>query len=345
MTTPMPTDEEIAEELAAVLRSEAERVTPEPALQQILTRAHQAGPTKSTRRRGGWLPVIGGAVATAGLAAAAIVIFAPDEQRSTTEPSVSCAVEVREGCPVELAVYWTQSSLDMVVSAPVTVTSSGNVGLDAVRALLDAESGNPAFVNVWHGFDTMPPDSGPIAEVNEVTHSDGLVTVDFDRPLTSDLASLQGDPSFPGPILQQLVLTVQSALRTDDPVQITVNGELADEAFGHPLTQPLQADRSVISGVRLEAPTQRETVTSPVEISGRSTSFEGNLLWEVTQDGDVVERGHTMGGAMGVYAPFSITVELVPGTYTVKIWEPNEASGSEAWSKELSVVYTDFTVG
>ena len=179
MNTPTPTDREIAEELTSVLRSEAERVTPAPALQQILTRAHEEGPAKSTRRRGrGWLPVIGGVVATAGLIAAAILIFAPGEERTTLPPAESCAVKVHEGCPVDFALYLTGTDLMTLVGTDVQVKSSGNVGLDAVRALLQAKSTDTA-VNPWHGWDTTPPDSGPIADVNSVTQNPGGVTVDL----------------------------------------------------------------------------------------------------------------------------------------------------------------------
>ena len=348
MNTPTPTDREIAEELTSVLRSEAERVTPAPALQQILTRAHEEGPTKSTRRHGrGWLPVIGGVVATAGLIAAAILIFAPGEERTTLPPAESCAVKIHKGCPVELAVYFAMTT-SQVHSAGVTVKSSGNVGLDAVQALLDAPS-HDAYLNYWHGYRTIPPDSGPIAEVNDVTHTGAVVYVDFDRQLTTDLADLQR--SLAPTIFQQLVLTVQSALRTSDPVMITVNGKPADEAFGYELANSgthswhaLYANWSKVEGIRPESPRQHETVTSPVKFTGQSTTFEGSLLWEITQGGDVVKKGHDLGGSNGLYGPYSIRADLTPGDYTFKLWEPNQASGAEKWTDEFSVIFTDFTV-
>jgi Immunoglobulin-like domain of bacterial spore germination/Sporulation and spore germination len=340
MTTPMPTDEEISEELAAVLRSEAERVTPEPALQQILTRAHQAGPTKSTRRRGGWLPVIGGAAATAGLAAAAIVIFAPEEQRSTTDPAVSCAVEVRQGCPVELAVWYHSPGGDQLISGGFTVRSTGNVGVDAVEALLNGRI--PRFGNPWSGLGSGQPQ--PIAEVNDVTHADNVVTVDFDGPLSAS-ASMEGDGgSFGELTLQQLVLTVQSALRTDDPVQITIEGTPATEAFGVPLSGPLQADWSLVSGIRPESPEQGSTVANPVTVTGQSSTLEATIQWSVERDGRVVDENFDTGGGLGEYFPYRFRLNLPPGDYTLKLWEENLASGAEAWTAELAVVYIDFTV-
>jgi immunoglobulin-like protein involved in spore germination/sporulation and spore germination protein len=349
MNTPTPTDREIAEKLASVLRSEAERVTPQPALRQILTRAHEENPTKSTPRRGrGWLPVIGGVVATAGLIAAAILIFSPgEEQRTTLPPAETCAVKVHEGCPVNLAVYFAMDT-GKVHSAGVTVTSSGNVGLDAVQALLSTPS-HPAYNNYWHGYDTIPPDSGPIAKVNDVTHSQAVITVDFDRPLTTNLASMQS--SLARTILNQLVFTAQSALRTYNPVVITIDGKPAKQAFGMPLTNPgtgtvhaLSAPLTQVEGIRPESPRQHQAVTSPVTFTGQSTSFEGTLQWEITKNGEVVKKGHDKGGSNGIYGRYSITAKLAPGEYTFKLWEPNQASGAERWADQLSVIFTDFRV-
>jgi Immunoglobulin-like domain of bacterial spore germination/Sporulation and spore germination len=347
MNTPMPTDHEIEVELQALLRAEAEQVTPEPALHKILVRAHEAdrgdAPTKRRRR---WLPALAGAVATAGIAAVAIVVFAPSDDPSTPRPTPSNAVWPTpcDGCPLDLAVFYHTPSSNELISGSVTVESTGDVGVDAVNALLRGKVsllGNP-----WSGLASDQP--MPIAEVNSVTPSDlqanDPVTVDFDGPLSSS-PSMEGPNSpFSKLTIQQLVLTVQSALRTNDPVLITINGEPAEEAFEVPLSGPIQANGSLVTGIRLTMPAQRTAVDSPVRIFGRSSTYEGNVLWEVTQDGEQVKEGFTTGGAPGTYGPFSIRVRLDPGMYTVKLWEPNAASGPEAWTDELSVVYVDILV-
>jgi Immunoglobulin-like domain of bacterial spore germination/Sporulation and spore germination len=347
MSTSMPTDHEIERELERTLAAEAERATPDPALQRILARAHE-GKRPRTERWRHWRPILAGAVATAGIAAAAVVIFAPSEEPKgpeTLQGPAPCAVEVREGCPVDLALSYLRSDLEATVSVGVTVTSSGNVGLDAVQALLDARSHYPAAVNPWHGYDTIPPDAGPIAEVNDVAHADGVVTVDFDRPLTSNLPSIQqSSPEAGRAILQQLVRTVQSGLRTEDPVRITIDGEPAGEAFDIRLPDRIDVDAALIDGIRLEQPEQEATLASPVVVSGESTAFEGTISWSVTETGRQVRRSFTTGGANGKYAPFEFEIELPPGSYTLKLWAPNVASGAEAWTDELSVVYVDFTV-
>ncbi|HYJ69121.1 MAG TPA: Gmad2 immunoglobulin-like domain-containing protein [Nocardioidaceae bacterium] len=338
MNTPTPADHEIEAELRAVLLAESARITPDPALHRILERAHAGDRPTTNRRRRRWLPAVAGAVATAGIAAAAVVIFAPGDDGSrpnVNQPTASEVLTLRTGEQVDLAV-WFQNQDDQLVSGDFAVTSSGDVGLDAVQLLLQERP--RGMINSWTGV--MAPK--PVARVNDVTHDGDTVTVDFDRQL-DPLPSLSS-PEFGRPVVQQLVLTVQSALRTDDPVLLTVNGEAADEAFGYPLSGPLEADWSLVSGIRPTSPSQGETVSSPVSITGESSTFEGNVLWQITSDDRVAKKGYTTGGAFGLYDTYTIKAALPPGDYTVKLWEPNAASGNEAWTDELSVVYVDFTV-
>ncbi len=337
---PIPTDHEIEAELRAILRAEAERITPDPALHRILERAHAGDRPAKARRRRRWLPAVAGAVATAGIAAAAIVVFAPGDDGSApsvSKPTVVQGRTLRGGEQVEVAV-WFQNPADQLISGNFTTTSAGNVGVDAVQQLLQERPDN--LNNPWAGG--LAGEPHPIAAVNDVTDEGDTVTVDFDRQL-DPLPSL-GSPEFGQLAVQQLVLTVQSALRTDDPVLITVNGEAADEAFGYPLPDRLEADWSLVSGIRPESPTQGATVSSPVTITGESSTSEGNVRWQITSDDRVEEKGHTMGGGAPFYDTYAIKTALPPGDYTVKLWEPQAASGTEAWTEEMSVVYIDFTV-
>jgi hypothetical protein len=340
MNTPMPTDHEIEAELRAALRAESERVTPDPALHRILERAHAGDrPPPVSKRRRRWLPVVAGAVATAGIAVAAVMIFAPGDDGSrpkVNEPAASQEIDLRIGGQVDLAV-WFQNQDDQLVSGRFTVTSSGNAGLDAVQVLLH-EHPSPV-INPWSGLA-----GEPVAKVNDVTHQNGVVTVDFDGPLSATASMESASSTLSELSIQQLVFTVQSALRTNDPVLITTNGEPADEAFEVPLDGPVDADWSLVAGIRPTSPSPGETVGSPVAITGESSTYEGNVSWQITSNDRVVKKGFTMGGAYGLYDTFTIEADLPPGDYTVKLWEPNAASGKEAWTDELSVVYVDFTV-
>jgi len=319
--------------LAEALHADAETVRPEPALQRILART-QPAPARTRR----FWPVLVSAMAAGALVATAILLFGSGgtDRPRTGEPPVATTT-VAPGDEVQLAVFYTNSFGDLL-SGGFRVTSTGDLGIDAVQALLNGRQ--EGFGNPWSGVMGRPE---PIAEVRSVTHESGQITVDFDRELTAS-ASLEQDRSFGQTAIQQLVHTVQSALRSWDPVLITVNGEPADEAFGVPLDGPVAADWSVVTGIRPQTPAQGATVTSPVEVSGESTAFEGTINWQVEQDGAVVDEGFTTGGSMGEYAPYAFTIELPPGAYTLKLWEENPSGGQEGLAPQTSLVYLDFTV-
>jgi hypothetical protein len=133
-------------------------------------------------------------------------------------------------------------------------------------------------------------------------------------------------------------------LRTDAPVLLTVAGAPAIEAFGEPLDGPVAADPAVAPGIRVRAPEQGVTVSSPVVVSGESTTFEGNVQWEARRGAEVVDAGFTTGGSMGEFAPFEVSIQLPPGDYTIAFWEDNAAGGTEGLARRLSPVYVDVTV-
>lgn len=97
-------------------------------------------------------------------------------------------------------------------------------------------------------------------------------------------------------------------------------------------------------------PESGSTVPGPdVTVSGVGTAFEGNLLWRATdQDsGETTAEGYTTGGANGVMGPFTFSVPLEPGTYTVEVWEPamsedGAAPGGGTGAREPAL--TTFTV-
>ena len=58
------------------------------------------------------------------------------------------------------------------------------------------------------------------------------------------------------------------------------------------------------------SPTEGETVSSPVTISGYGTAFEATISWEVYRDDEKVAEGFTQGGANGEFGEFTDTVDL-----------------------------------
>jgi hypothetical protein len=66
--------------------------------------------------------------------------------------------------------------------------------------------------------------------------------------------------------------------------------------------------------LRIEAPTAGDPVSSPVEVAGTSTAFEGTVDVEVRADGaaEPIARGFATGGANGEFGPFRTSLELPP---------------------------------
>lgn len=81
------------------------------------------------------------------------------------------------------------------------------------------------------------------------------------------------------------------------------------------------------------SPTVGQTVSSPFTVSGCSSTFEANVIWEFYDaGGQLLAEDHTMGGTLGEIEPFSFEV-----TYSVaeeqvgslKVYEISAQDGSD----------------
>jgi len=100
----------------------------------------------------------------------------------------------------------------------------------------------------------------------------------------------------------------------------------------------------------LTAPLSGSTVTGPtVTVAGTGTAFEGTMIWDVHPAGDltsaVVYQGSTTAGANGQVGPFSFTVDLPAGAWTVRVWEPDMKDGATGPGPSSHLVSATFTVG
>ena len=133
---------------------------------------------------------------------------------------------------------------DHLVADSVTVPSTGSVGLDALRALVSTRPDPKHATNGWTGL-TIEID--PLARVLDVSHSDGIVTVDLDRDVSNPYPIVACVCPTGRLVTQQLVWTAQDALDTRDPVLITVRGVPATEVWGYQLDGPVEADPSLLN--------------------------------------------------------------------------------------------------
>jgi len=148
-------------------------------------------------------------------------------------------------------------------------------------------------------------------------------------------------------MIQQLVHTVTAA--TGNPagsVLLTIAGQPAGELWGAVVwttPQVREPALDVQALVQIDAPRQGATTTSPVTVSGQAAVFEATLPWQVLgPTGTVVASGVTQTAEGQTFAPYSFTVPLAPGTYTIVATE-DDPSGGEAPGPRMSDSKT-FTV-
>lgn len=196
----------------------------------------------------------------------------------------------------------------------------GDAATSAVRDALSADAAvDPDYKSLWPSGWAL---RGP------VKHAGGVITVDLTEPNdegeeatkeTTDLA------------VQQLIYTVQAALQSKDPVRILVGGKPEEHLLGFVSTaKPISRvdPTKVRSLVQIDNPMDGGTVGRSVKVSGEARVWEGNLLWRVVRSsGEVVQKGHTTTRSGMEFAPYSFTVTLEPGEYTLVAEESDESDG------------------
>jgi hypothetical protein len=199
----------------------------------------------------------------------------------------------------------------------------------AVREMLAGPTGiDPDYRTYW-------PRGSALRE--PVRRDGGAIVVDLTgvQPagMGSELAELT---------VQQLVFTVQGALQATDPVRILVDGAAVPELWGVVGTsEPVERGDSYAlrSLVQIDSPADGARVGRQVEVRGEAAVFEATVLWEVLRAGTVVQKGFTSSAEGQRFAPFTFTVTLEPGEYTVRIREddPSDGEGRPVLSDDKTI--------
>ena len=161
-----------------------------------------------------------------------------------------------------------------------------------------------------------------------------LITVELadgslhERPATMSPAEAEAS-------IQQVVYTMQAMAQERLPVQFTLHGNPIDQVLGVPTAEPL-ANAPVLetlSRVNLTTPSESETVSGILEVTGVANSFEANVTWAIEDLSQVpVDSGSfTATGYMAdKLFPFTGSIDvssLDPGTYTL-IVSTDDPSGA-----------------
>ena len=175
-------------------------------------------------------------------------------------------------------------------------------------------------------------------KVNSVSTVNGVATVD----LTLGRISLGAESEMRA--IDQIVWTLIENDPTVSSVLFTIDGKPAESLAGHvDLTQPfsLAPSYEVLASVWINL-LDRSDVTSPVSITGSACTFEANVAWELTQNGDVMDSGATTAAlACPDRSDWSIELgDLAPGKYllTVSDFSPEDGSPIFQDTKAFTVI-------
>ncbi|RKQ36384.1 GerMN domain-containing protein [Kocuria tytonis] len=228
-----------------------------------------------------------------------------------------------DGVATEQApVYWVGTGdqagyLFREFRTPQNVDTADPVARAATMVTTAAPS-DPDYRSLWSAVSTVGTSVSP----------DGTITVDL--PATAFAAQLSEQDARMA--LQQMVYTVSAAAvtaglldsSTAKEVRILVDGQSGYRAFGSvDLRDPLTRDPAVAAPVWLIDPQTGADPASPLTVFARVLPAVHNVRWEITSSnrrvkGDSV-RAATPGTDPTVGTELRTTVDLQPGTYTVRV--------------------------
>lgn len=242
----------------------------------------------------------------------------PTPDATTASPSATeSPTETAAPGAATLVYYVVDTRAGLRLAREPRVLDPGDPGRAAVQAMI-AGPEDPDYSTTWNA-DT---------EVLSVSREDEAITVDLSEDArTADVGS-EGAAL----MIQQLVWTVTEATDESATVKLLIEGEPAGELWGAvvwdgPVGREDPLDVRML--LQIDNLAEGAEVSSPVTVSGEAAAFEANVPWRVLDvAGAEVAAGFTMTSEGQTFAPYSFTVELEPGTYTVVIEEDDPSGGA-----------------
>ena len=246
----------------------------------------------------------------------------PSDQPSTTSPSSNSPSSSSPSVPAQssaVALYWVGDTAK---------------GLRLFREFKAAPKGvDPVITALETLFTSVPQDRDysnlwtTQAKVNAVTREGDLAYVDI-TPGRLNVGSEAETRA-----IDQIVWTTTAADPSIKKVRILIEGKQAQSLAGHvDLTQEFVRGLTyeVLADIWILKPEEAQAISGSLTVEGVATTFEANVAWRLTQNGEVIRSGSTTAAeAAPARAPWSFTVEdLAPGEYVVHASEYSAKDGS-----------------
>lgn len=311
------------DDLRRALHDAVSEVRPRDALDQIRSRTDKVVTMNNSANRRWLLPTIAVAAVMAAVIAGAFWMTRDDDPSGgpvatpSQTPSASTPTQTAEPALVTRAV-------------PVYFVGDGARGPKLFRefqqqqvcesddCLLEASTESALTGDPSDSDYRTPWPSG--TGLNAVSYNGDVLTIDLsgdlhDRPTGMDTATAEL-------AVQQLLFSAQAGLgKGRVPVQLLLDGGHSDTVLGVPSSEPLAAanPEDVQALVQVDSPANGATVSSTFTVSGRAAAFEANVVWELTENGKVVDQGFATAEECCTLAPFSFEVTAPPGSYTLTV--------------------------
>lgn len=279
------------------------------------------------RRRGAtrmWLAAL-----AAGAVAALGACTPPDGGGATPSPTSSASETAPSQTVAVPAYYMIDTRGGLRLARETTEVETDDPVATAVERMI-AGPADPDYSTTWN----------PATQVLGISRQGETIVVN----LSEDARTANVGSPGAALMIQQLVYTATDAAEEESaPVQLLIEGEPAGELWGAVVwDQPVAREdpMNVRMLVQIDSPGEGADVTSPVAVSGDAAAFEANVPWKVLDaDGAEVQAGNTLTSEGQTFAPFSFTVDLEPGTYTIVITEddPSDGAGGTPMSDSKTV--------
>jgi hypothetical protein len=334
------------DDLGRLLNDAVSDIEPRSGIQAIRARTSAKESVMTTTRN--WIfGAFGAAVATAAVITGVVVAGNNDpdadhnsDPAKSTSPSVTVPSEDPTDEPTDPATSEPPASGGAVPVYYIGDTPSGprlyrefhvnNGSEDAVTYAVLKALDDPQDQDYRSGW--------PFSEKAPVVESTpDLITIDLYGDLHDLPAAMTAKQA--GLAIQQLIYTAQAAYQHGRiPVQFMLNGGRTDQLLGQPASEPLANDPvlQTLSHVSLTTPTDGQTVSGTLEVSGVANSFEANVIVRLQRyEGThiALQEPITAEGWMGEKLfPFEGSFDISdvePGAYILMAMTDDPSGGAE----------------
>ncbi len=302
-----PTHED--REVRALLDDAVAHVEPRPGLDAIRSRT-----TGSRGRRARAWGAAGGAVLVTAATVAGVVLLGGGPTAPSTGPAPAGQSTAPASGPVESVYFVGRTGGGSRLFSERHHTASEGTAI--VEAVTDAVAGTSADLD----YRTAWPAS---TRVLHAQLRDKVLSIDLSGTAARPSGLTRADAAL---ALQQLVYTAQGAAGRQLPVTFLVHGRSTATLLGEPTDRPVPAASAddTLAPVSVTSPAEGSTVTSPFTVTGRASTFEANVQWELRRiGGRRLSRGFTTAAECCTLAPYSFRVSAPPGEYTLVVHDEN----------------------